>query len=322
MIGRRRVLGGLVMAGFGGNPPMRKDQALNLPVSRSGSGPAPQSPIVRALQVITGPPGGPQVIIDSTLNLAVTTFMSGSSAPAADVASISNLRNVIRMPTGLASEVSPGIIGPVQITYTDGSTADAMLRLGGQGTSLNGEFDLMISTSSTGSKVGGLISGLYTLAGTTVTLHPLSVLSDVDGSLAFYFAQVAVGISGVRFKNPSGTNLIPGDETWHSLGSTGLAGDGGVAQFQLTGDGFLHLSVHKSFTALGGPASPTFANALGSLYIPPASRLTGGVPISTDANPGRTDTRLAINGGTGVVSLLNLATGASVAGCDVRIPLT
>jgi hypothetical protein len=42
----------------GGNPPMRPDQANQLPVTRAGSGPAPASPVVVARRVIIVGPGG------------------------------------------------------------------------------------------------------------------------------------------------------------------------------------------------------------------------------------------------------------------------
>lgn len=111
-------------------------------------------------------------------------------------------------------------------------------------------------------------------------------------------------------------------ETWHDLGTSGLAGDAGSASFRFSAENELILSVHKTFNALGAITTATFANVLPAAYIPPAARLNAGEPISLiGAAPGA-GTRLTITGGTGAVNLVNLPAGATGAGCDVRIPLT
>jgi hypothetical protein len=301
MLGRRSALLGLL--GMGG---MTGPALAMRPTSQQPSS-----------IVTVGLAGGPQVIIDSTANIPVTTIMQGTGLAASDVTAISNLRNVVRMPTGLAAEASPGLMGPVQVTYTDASVADGVLTLDGimsGGPGLAG-FTLHLSSNNTGTRFGGVITGRYQFVGGSVILSPLTVMQSDTFALGFY-----VPTGGVRMKNLAGAALIPNDEIWHNMGSTGLAGDGGVAQYQITGDSFLHLSIHKSFTALGALTSATFANLLPVAYTPPASRLTGGVPVATDK--AEAGTRLTITAATGAVNLVNLPSGATLAGCDVRIPLT
>lgn len=130
--------------------------------------------------------------------------------------------------------------------------------------------------------------------------------------------QLALLVSSLVTGFPA---VVLSTEPWQSLGSTGLVGDSGTADYRFTSEGELQLSIHKSFTALGAPTTATFATVLPLAYIPVAGRLVSGDPISVVGAASAAGTRLTITGGTGAVNLVNLPTGATGVGCDVRIPL-
>lgn len=323
MIGRREVMKGAVMA-FGGLPPRRPDQRIPAQ-SRAGSGPAPASGLIlRAREVIAGNSPAPQVLINSGLDYAVTTYMPATGLPASDVRSIAPIQTAVQFPSNNAAELAPPLIAETLITYTDGSVSDALLILSGftgtAGASV-GRFELLVSGSSTGADLQATITGYYQFSGGTITLTP-----QWYEQLGFLIALVPASEGGLLLAAAPGSTggllLPPGDEFGsNSLGSTGLAGDGGSAAYQLMPDGTLHLSIHKSFTALLAITTATFANVLPAAYIPPASRLTSGDPIALNGAAIGVGTRLTITGGTGAVNLVNLPVGCTGAGADVRIPL-
>lgn len=192
-------------------------------------------------QLVVGAAGGPQVILDSTLSLAVTTSMPGSAAPAADVSSISNLQNVVRMPTGVAGEVSPSIMGPVKVTYTNAEIADGLLILSGfLASAAKAYFQLYLS--GTLSKPGGMIAGDYHVAGTTITLSPSVVMDTPTGAMGLY-----TPLNVVYALNLTGANLIPNPDGWQALPL--VNGWTGTARFKALPDGRVELDVALSSAA-------------------------------------------------------------------------
>ncbi len=113
-----------------------------------------------------------------------------------------------------------------------------------------------------------------------------------------------------------------GAETWHSLGSSGLAGEAGYAKFRLTIQNELQISVHLTFNALGAFADANFATAVPAAYLTTMSANSGGNAIGTaPSGTAQAGTRISVNNSSGVVTLLRLPAGATAAGCDVKIPL-
>lgn len=130
-----------------------------------------------------------------------------------------------------------------------------------------------------------------------------------------------VAVGGVFAEAGVASSTPPsGAEVFNDLGSTGLAGDAGSASYKLTPEGELQITVQKTFTALGGVTTATFATTLVAPYIPTAARILVGDPIKVNGGSPGSTTGLHLTTG-GAVQLTGLPAGATGAGCDVRIPL-
>jgi hypothetical protein len=249
VIGRRGLLAGgaVSVLGRGGLPPRRPDQRhVTLPGTAIGPGSR-----THFRRLVVGAAGGPQVIIDSVLNLPVTTQMLATGTAASDVTSISNLQNVIRMPTGAAGETAPCVIGPVKITYTDASVADAILTLSGFFTGATGEFTLLFSSNASALKAGGFLTGKWKLTAGTVVLTPTAFIAPAGGITSY---DNTFGGFFATDPNTAGT-LIASQEGFHNI--TGfqngwLAGGRVVPQRRIVGSPPQDLEVRASFLVPAG----------------------------------------------------------------------
>jgi len=224
-----------------------------------------------AFQVVAGVPGGPQVILDSQLNLPVTTLMPDTSAAASDITSISNVKNALRMPSGLSGETEPCIVAPVQVTYTDGTVADALLTLTGTFGIIAGSFVLAISDSSPGiSKIWAQISGLWNLVGGAIQLTPTMAVTS-SGLVVYTSNSIAMQKAGDG-------NLLPAAETTHALGALGVAHlTVAIGNYYALPDGGVFLSL-KGTCANGLAAGNTaFPNSLPAALRPSTTTMLAGV---------------------------------------------
>ena len=165
------------------------------------------------LGIAVGSPLGPQVQLLPSAAIPVTTLMNATQQPASDIAAITDLEQIVALPTNSAGEAAPAIIGQTTITYTEGSSADALLILSGYpaGDYSNMGFSMYLSASSDGTKQASVIHGVYVYFGGTITLLPTMAeisSSTPYGSLAFY-----VPGAGPAMLQQTGT-LIPPLETW------------------------------------------------------------------------------------------------------------
>ena len=165
------------------------------------------------LGIAVGSPLGPQVQLLPSAAIPVTTLMNATQQPASDIAAITDLEQIVALPTNSAGEAAPAIIGQATITYTEGSSADALLILSGYpaGDYSNMGFSMYLSASSDGTKQASVIHGVYVYFGGTITLLPTMAeisSSTPYGSLAFY-----VPGAGPAQLQQTGT-LIPPLETW------------------------------------------------------------------------------------------------------------
>src|SRR4029077_16224535 len=163
--------------------------------------------------VIVGPAGGPQVKLLPNVNIPVTTSMTNTGAPASDITSITNLQQVIELPSNDGTEVFPPIMAELTVNWADGSKSDGTLITAGFNSLLGtSSFTLLLSQSSNAAHLQCTITGQASLSGgTTLILSPVTVLRD-NGVLGFYQSG-----SGPAMLSGTGGGLLPNTESWSAF---------------------------------------------------------------------------------------------------------
>jgi hypothetical protein len=248
--------------------------------------------------VTVGSAGGPQVIINEALSFQII-FLTPNGGPS-DVFLISQMQNVILLPSNGAHELSPPLIGTLSVTFNDGNIAEGVLVLGGMtnGGGDQGLFTLTLSASGplAGTWPGGILSGVYsTLGGNQLELF-IENITDNAGNIMVPLSNPVGGISG---QSLTGTQLYPGLETWHRIvggvgftnGWTARGGNYPPPAYRALADGDVEINLHV--------VAGTLTNGTAMWTMP-----TAYVPTSTQIMPVEVDSSAAPNATSGTPCLL------------------
>lgn len=236
MFGRRQLLAGMGAGMIGGLPPRRPDQMYRPP---GPPGPVGGSAgIQRARTLIVGSAG--QIMIATTVNFTV-----GVTGTVSNLSGFSNLTGVIAFVPSATTPPTPAspMQGPVVITYSDASQAEAYLVLSGITGSGNGFFELYAGVNNITGKPGGIITGAYN------NLNPgVAAITLLMPNVQEMWIGGPGGLTEGRFRAPApgDTSLFPAAEFWHPMTLTAPWVNRGagfpVASYQLDGFGNLQLA--------------------------------------------------------------------------------